>query len=373
MPKFFVIVLAIFLLLIGFYAYRTQLDFKDTSKRVTNFPKTENSQNAAFPSKDIPAVSVVATGLEIPWALAFLPDGSILVTERPGRLRVIDKDGKLNPKPVTTLSDVKQIGEGGLLGLVIHPDFEKNHYLYLYYTYSEKGSNTLNRVTRYKYEDNSLKEQSVILDKIPGSTFHDGGRIKFGPDKFLYITTGDAENPSQAQDKNSLAGKILRIKDDGIAEVYSYGHRNPQGITWDKDGKLWATEHGRSGALSGLDELNLIEPGKNYGWPTIQGDKKKDGMVTPVLNSGPDTTWAPAGVAFTNGSLYFGGLRGQTLYQFNIDTHTLTEHFKGQFGRIRDVILGPDNMLYITTSNRDGRGSPSSDDDKIIRINPTKL
>ncbi|MEK7617017.1 MAG: PQQ-dependent sugar dehydrogenase [Patescibacteria group bacterium] len=316
-------------------------------------------------------LTTIASGLEVPWALAFLPDQNILVTERAGRVRLI-KDGKLQEKSVANIS-VKQIGESGLHGIAIHPEFNTNHFVYLYYTYSAGNNNSLNRVSRFIFEDNILKDEQIIVDKIPGAVFHDGGRIKFGPasqgepDGHLYITTGDALNPSLAQNKNSLAGKILRFKGDQV-EVYSYGHRNPQGITWDNNGNLWETEHGQSAT----DEVNLIEAGKNYGWPTIRGEQKQQGMQEPKIQSGSDT-WAPAGIAYYNGSLYFAGLRGQALYQLNIATLELKEHFKKQLGRIRDVVLGPDNLLYITTSNKDGRGSPSPDDDKIIRINPEKL
>ncbi|MBI2622355.1 PQQ-dependent sugar dehydrogenase, partial [Candidatus Microgenomates bacterium] len=165
------------------------------------------------------------------------------------------------------------------------------------------------------------------------------------------------------QNPNSLAGKILRVNPIGEVEIFSLGHRNPQGITWDSEENLWEVEHGSSA----FDEINLISKGKNYGWPDIRGDEEKQNMEKPVLHSGNDT-WAPAGVAFHKGSLYFGGLRGQALYQYDIKNKQLKTHFKEQFGRIRDVIIGPDNMLYITTSNRDGRGSPSGDDDKIIRV-----
>ena len=200
----------------------------------------------------------------------------------------------------------------------------------------------------------------------------------------LYITTGDAGKSSLAQDKNSLAGKILRVRDDGSIpdenpfgnEVYSYGHRNPQGLTWDDDGNLWSTEHGRSGALSGLDELNLIRPGENYGWPTIQGDEKRFDMNTPIINSGPDVTWAPASALYWDGSIFFGGLRGETLYEAQLQNGIivgLKSHFKKEFGRIRTVALGPDGMFYITTSNRDGRGTVRDGDDKIIRLNPAQF
>lgn len=325
-------------------------------------------------------VLVVAENLNTPWGIAFLPDKSILLTERPGRIRLIDNRGRPQPQAVAVIDNVREIGEGGLLGITLHPDFSSNNYVYLYYTYSNSGGNTLNRVVRMTYQDKQLKDEKIIVDQIPGSSNHNGGRIKFGPDGYLYITTGDAENPSQAQDTNTLGGKILRVTDDGTVPldnpfnnlVYSYGHRNSQGIAWDDRGRLWSTEHGRSGVSSGFDELNLIEKGKNYGWPVIQGDETGNGMQTPILHSGSSTTWAPAGAAFFNNSLFFGGLRGQTLYEavINGDKITLKEHFKGEYGRIRDVVLGPDNLLYITTSNRDGRGDPVSSDDRIIRVNP---
>lgn len=250
------------------------------------------------------AVEVIAENLDTPWGVAFLPNGDMLVTERAGKVRLVS-GGKLEEEPVANLSRVKEIGEGGLLGIALHPDFVKNQKVFLYYTYSASGGNTLNRVVSMAY-DGKLKDEQIIVDRIPGASNHDGGRIKFGPDGFLYITTGDAENPSQAQDTNALGGKILRVTDDGKPAignpfnnlVYSWGHRNPQGLAWDLQGRLWATEHGRSGIQSGLDELNLIEPGKNYGWPLIQGSEEREGMITPVANSGPDKTWAPAGAAF---------------------------------------------------------------------------
>lgn len=322
-----------------------------------------------------PRLSILAANLEIPWTLVFLPDKSILFTERPGRVRIIDSKNNLNPDPAT-VDDVKHQGEGGLLGITIHPDFPSNHFVYLYYTYSNINDNTLNRVVRFEFENNKLQNQKIIADNIPGASNHNGGRIKFGPDGFLYITTGDAQEPSLAQDTNSLAGKILRVTDEGKPVtgnpfnnfVYSYGHRNPQGLAWDENGRLWATEHGQSA----LDELNLIEKGKNYGWPAIQGNQKQDGMEMPVLNSNSDT-WAPSGTAFLNGSIFFAGLRGQALFEYKIGSKTLIPHLKGELSRIREVVVGPDNLLYITTNNRDGRGTPDTTDDKIIRINPTKL
>ncbi len=335
-------------------------------------------------SADLPRVSVVASGLEVPWALAFLPDNSLLVTERPGRVRLITNDGKLLAKPLLSLPVVQKIqGEGGLHGIVPHPNFTENNYIYLYYTYENTGTGSLNRVSRFTFEKNTLVDETTIVDKIPGALFHDGGRIKFGPDDFLYITTGDAQEPSFAQDKNSLAGKILRVTDDGRPApdnpfktmIYSYGHRNPQGIAWDDTNKLWQTEHGRSNP-SGYDEVNLILAGKNYGWPEIEGDETKTDMETPKSQSGQSLAWAPGGATFINNSFFFTGLRGQTLYEAIIQKDNVVsfkEHFAGEYGRLRDVITGPDGMLYMTTSNRDGRGIPAGNDDKILRINPDKL
>ncbi len=328
--------------------------------------------------KNAPRLSTVADNLEVPWALVFLPDKSILFTERVGRVRFIDSNGNLDPNPIIVIDDVKQEGEGGLLGITIHPNFPQNHFVYLYYTYGANGDETLNRVVRYKFENNVLSGKNIIVDKIRGALFHDGGRIKFGPDGFLYITAGDSQNPSLAQNTKSLAGKILRVTDSGKpapgnpfkSEVFSYGHRNPQGLAWDENGRLWETEHG----ASALDEINIIEKGKNYGWPIIQGDQTKKGMETPVINSGSDT-WAPSGAAYLNGSIFFAGLRGQALYQavINGNSVTIKEFLKGEVGRIREVVVGPDNLLYITTNNRDGRGIPDTTDDKIIRVNPSKL
>lgn len=349
---------------------------KNTQRKTTSTLKTEKEPNIGTETPDI---SVVAQNLEIPWVLVFLPGGRILFTERPGRVRMIDEKGAVRSSPIAVVKNVKHIGEGGLLGIAVHPDFVHNRFVYLYYTYSSTGDDTLNRVSRYVFENDTLTDERVIVDTIPGASNHNGGRIKFGPDGFLYITTGDAQNPSRAQNTSSLAGKILRVTDEGQPApnnpfgtlIYSFGHRNPQGLAWDGRGQLWATEHGRSGIQSGLDELNLIEASKNYGWPTIQGNEKKGGMEFPRIHSGDDT-WAPAGAAFVGSSLFFGGLRGQALYEATVQTGniTLRTHLKQKFGRIRDVVLGPDGMLYISTSNRDGRGSPAADDDKIIKINP---
>lgn len=344
----------------------------------TSSPTTSSSINPESTIDETPRILV--TGLETPWAIAFLPSGDLLVTERAGRIRFVTAAGDIQPEPVVTISSVKQLSEGGLHGIAIHPKFNTNHFVYVYYTYGERGQNTQNRVERYTYENNQLINEEIIVDAIPGAQNHDGGRLKFGPDGYLYITTGDAQQPTQAQDINSLAGKILRVNDDGTPapgnpfnnRVYSYGHRNPQGITWDENGQLYETEHGPSGFETGNDEFNKIESGNNYGWPNIRGTQTRAGMVTPVAESGRGNTWAPAGLAFVNGSFYFAGLRGQALYKAS-PSGQIEELFKNEYGRLREVIVGPDNYLYISTSNRDGRGDPQSGDDKIIKIHPSVL
>lgn len=360
-----------------YYFYLPKTKEKNSKNILKNETVKENSK-----------VSIFSQGLEVPWSLIFLPNGDMLVTERIGRVRLISKDGILKNKPVAVISEVKQIGEGGLLGIVLDPEFPTNNFIYLYFTYAGDGNDTLNRVVRYEWKsgptssETSLGASKVIVDEIPGANNHNGGRIKFGPDDYLYISTGDAQEPSLSQDKNSLAGKILRVTRDGRVvdgnpfgnAVYSYGHRNPQGLAWDDKGNLWETEHGPSGIFPNCcqDELNKIEIGKNYGWPDIVGDEKNQRVISPVIHSGKDV-WAPGNVEFLDGSLYFTGLRGEALYRYNIQNKKLETFFKGEFGRLRDVVLGPDKMLYVTTSNRDGRGNPNKGDDKILKINPTKL
>jgi len=351
------------------------IHFFDGKLEKKNFDIVKPSVTNLVPEKNSP-IQEILTNLEVPWQILFLPNGNILITERPGKLVLFDS----NRSTRIDVAGVKSIGEGGLLGAILHPNFSNNEFIYLYYTMQE-GTDLTNRIYRYKFDGTSLREETLILQGILGSSNHDGGRIAFGPDGFLYITTGDAQNTALSQDIASLNGKVLRVTDTGsvpednpfVNAVYSYGHRNPQGLAWDEEEHLWLTEHGPSGADSGWDELNLIEKGKNYGWPLIKGDMIREDMVAPIINSGSNDTWAPSGAVYYEGKIFFAGLRGEALYEFNIATKNLTPHFKNEFGRIRDVALGPDKALYIVTNNLDGRGSPGPSDDRLIRIELTSL
>jgi aldose sugar dehydrogenase len=320
-------------------------------------------------------IEVLYQNLRVPWDIAFIDNEEILITQRNGIL--VRANADLN---YINIDEVISVGESGLHGIALHPEFESNRYLYLYMSVREED--LINRVVRYRYENGTLNDRQIIIDNIPAASIHNGGMIRFGPDNYLYITTGDAGVGENAQSLESLAGKILRINDDGSipennpfdnSPVYSYGHRNSQGLAWDNENNLWSTEHGRSGNLSGYDEINRIEAGGNYGWPVIQGSETREGMISPVLHSGPTTTWAPGAVVFYEGNLFFSGLRGQSLYQYNVSENTLIRHFNQEYGRIRSVVLGPDNNIYMSTSNLDGRGSPMSGDDRIIKVNPQIL
>jgi glucose/arabinose dehydrogenase len=333
----------------------------------------------------------VLRGLDTPWSIAFAPDGRWFITERPGRIRVVE-NGQLLPDPWMTF-DVweRERSEAGLLGIALDPQFAQNHFVYLAYTYQASGR-LQNRLVRLREDPGTKRgvEDRVLFDGVLGGENHDGGRVKFGPDGKLYWTMGESFVANLAQDQASPSGKILRLNPDGSvpsdnpipsSPVYSMGHRNPQGLAWQPGtGRLYATEHGPSGQQGCChDEVNYIEPGKNYGWPAIRGDQTRDGLERPVLHSGSSTTWAPGGAAFVSqgpwaGSLLFVGLRGQALYRVEIDQQDprraqLAEtRLSGQYGRLRDVVEGPDGALYLLTSNRDGRGAPSAEDDRVLKL-----
>jgi len=333
-------------------------------------------------SEAVPFTSEIAVQLlDVPWAMAVSPDGRLFVSERPGSIRVIVQ-GRLMPEPVISFPPpFVSTGEGGLLGLAVDPGFASNRYLYVYHTYMERGT-VLNRVLRLREQNNRAVVDRVLLDRIPGGRIHNGGRLKIGPDGKLYITTGDAGVPESAQNLSSLAGKILRLNLDGSipadnpfpgSPVYSWGHRNPQGLAWHPDtGDLYSFEHG----ATARDEINRIRPGANYGWPVIQGSQQASGMTPPLLFSG-ETTWAPAGMSFVSqgpwrGRLLVAALRGEELLLVNVQTRTGEGIYQSQFGRLRDVVEAEDGSLYLLTSNRDGRGDPRPGDDKIIRLRPSR-
>jgi len=330
------------------------------------------------------SVETVVNGLEVPWSLTFAPDGRLFVPERPGRVRIIDT-ARGTSEVALVLDDVFAEGEAGLLGLAVDPAFTSNRLVYLYYTARTSGG-AVNRVVRYRESGGRLTEPAVLLDNIPANTIHDGGRLRFGPDGLLYITTGDAANAELAQDLGSYAGKILRLNTDGTtprgnpfsSPIYSYGHRNSQGLDWNPaNGELWASEHG----ATGNDETNVLDGSVNYGWPRIQGAETLPGMREPITFYNPAI--APSGASFYRGQrfpqftndFFVATLRGTLLLRLRIDPaarRVIAQErlLEGQFGRLRDVVTGPDGYLYFCTNNRDGRGNPTADDDRIARLVP---
>ncbi len=335
-------------------------------------------------------VETVAENLQVPWSLAFV-DGDLYFTERKGQLNVLRK-GARQHELVGTIAGVHSAGEGGLMGLTIHPQFSSNAFIYLSHTYLDDHERTRNKVVRYTLAERSLTNPRVIIDGLPGAGVHNGCRIKFGPDKKLYITTGDAAQRVIAQDSTILGGKVLRLNDDGSipadnpfpgSPIFSLGHRNPQGIDWQPNSKLTFTaEHGPSGfdGPGGGDEVNITESGKNYGWPVVHHQQKAPGMESPLLEFTPAV--APGGMAFGsnnvlpsfNGNLFVATLRGEHLLRIvfkedNLREVSHTERLlEDVYGRLRDVVQGPDGYIYFCTSNRDGRGSPAAADDRILRI-----
>jgi len=337
--------------------------------------------------------------LEIPWSLIFLPDGRALVSERPGRIRLI-KDGKLQGIPYGEI-DVAHIGEGGLMGLALHPDFPAKPYLYAMHTY-RKGKKLANKVIRLKDLGNKGVFDRTVIEDIPGGRLHNGGRIAFGPDGMLYITTGETFQAELAQNLNSLGGKILRITPEGDvpgdnpfqgSPIYSYGHRNPQGLSWHPESKdLFSSEHGPSGEFGrfGHDEINLIIKGGNYGWPDVIGAAGLEKYRDPLVLW--EKTTPPSGITFYRGNLlshlkgelFVATLRSQALLRImvqrrdgkyrvmRIERWFSQDKGSGKFGRIRDVVEGPDGALYFLTNNTDGRGKPRPGDDRIHRITPKR-
>lgn len=345
-----------------------------------------------LPGGEHVAVEVWAKDLEIPWSLVFLNDGRALVSERPGRIRLI-REGRVQELPYADMA-VAHTGEGGLMGLAVHPQFPGQPFIYAMHTYRKDGG-LYNRVVRLKDEGGRASFDRVIIDHIPGGRFHNGGRIAFGPDGMLHITTGETFDSDLAQDLSSLGGKILRVTPEGKipsdnpfpdSPVYSYGHRNPQGLAWHPGTKrLYASEHGPSGEFArfGHDEINLIVRGGNYGWPKVIGTGGKKPYTDPIVVWNKATP--PSGMTFCSGTrlthlkndLFVATLRSTALIRIRLDSSggkavRIERWFAGDsgYGRLRDVVEGPDGALYILTNNRDGRGTPTPGDDRIYRIVP---
>ncbi|MDX6382909.1 MAG: aldose sugar dehydrogenase [Blastocatellia bacterium] len=338
-------------------------------------------------------VETVIPNLQVVWSIVWAPDGRMIFTERPGRVRVYE-NGKLRPEPLFTVPDVESKGESGLMSVALHPNFASNHWLYLSYAYNSGGQFV--RVVRYREAPSGFTDRKVIIENIPAAQFHAGCRLRFGPDGKLYITTGDATDRELAQKLDSIAGKILRLNDDGSVlsdnpfvgqqnarpEIWAYGSRNSQGIDWQPGTNLlWETEHGPSGfdGPGGGDEVNIIERGKNYGWPVIHHRDTHAGMESPVLEYTP--ACAPASGMFYRGSVFagfkgnffFSCLRGERIIRVVTNGRTVVSQenlLEGKYGRIRDIAEGPDGLIYFSTSNRDGRGQPAADDDRILRMAP---
>jgi glucose/arabinose dehydrogenase len=333
-------------------------------------PSAHSSAPSGSSDDDNVGVQVLVKNLEVPWGLAFLPDGSALVTERT-TLRILQISPGGRSTPVQTISEAYSVGEGGLLGIAVSPKYATDKTVYIYYS-----TRTDNRIASLVLG----QQPKPILTGIPVASNHDGGRIAFGPDGYLYAGTGDAKVTARAQDLKSLGGKILRMTTAGKPApgnpfpnslVWSYGHRNVQGLAWDSQKRLWATEFGQNK----FDEVNLITKGGNYGWPTVEGTGTDKRFLNPQL------TWAtkdssPSGDVVVGNTLIVAALKGERLWVMALDPKTGKVSgepralLQGRYGRLRTVVAAPDGSVWVTTSNRDGRGDPTVDDDRILRIIP---
>jgi glucose/arabinose dehydrogenase len=324
---------------------------------------TTAAPSATAGTPDLAAPQTVATGIDVPWGLAFLPDGSALVAERDsGRVLKIATGGR--PVEAYRVPGVSASGEGGLLGLAVPADHASTGWVYAYLTAAED-----NRIVRFKLTGGAPE---VIFDGISKAGIHNGGRIAFGPDGMLYAGTGDAGDTSASQDPDDTNGKILRLTPDGKpapgnpkagSPVYSLGHRNVQGLAWDGGGRMFGIEFGQNR----LDEVNVIRPGGNYGWPEVEGTGDDDRYVDPVV------TWrtsdaSPSGAAVVGDTLYVAALRGERLWAVPIDGGDPKAELTGRYGRLRTVAAAPDGALWVTTSNTDGRGDLRDGDDRILRF-----
>lgn len=312
----------------------------------------------------------VATGLSVPWAIAFLPGGDALVTERDtARLLRVTPGGRVST--VGNVPGVSPAGEGGLLGVAVSPSFARDHLVFLYYSAASE-----NRIAAFRYTGAGITGLRTLVGGIPRGTIHNGGRLAFGPDRMLYASTGETGRGDLAQNRSSLGGKILRMTIDGKPApgnpfgtlVWSYGHRNVQGLAWDGQGRMFATEFGQDR----FDEINRIQKGRNYGWPVVEGFGGDRRRYTPPLLTWTTDEASPSGLTYAGGSLWAGALRGTRLWQVPVSAGGSLgrpqAHFKGRYGRLRAVVTAPDGSIWVSTSNRDGRGAPQQGDDRLLRI-----
>lgn len=309
--------------------------------------------------------TTIAENLAAPWSIAF-HEGTALISERDSA-RIVEVSEEGDVREVAVIDGVAPGGEGGLLGIAVH-----DRYLYVYSTAADE-----NRVQRFSLNGSpgslDLGAPETILDGLAAASNHNGGRIAFGPDGMLYVTVGDAGDRESAQDPASLSGKILRITSQGAvpddnpiegSPVYSLGHRNPQGLAWDEDGTLYASEFGQDT----WDELNVIEPGGNYGWPVVEGVADRAEFIDPVQQWAPDAA-SPSGIAIAEEAAFIANLRGERLREVPLgDLSSFAEHFTGAYGRLRDAVVAPDGALWVLTNNTDGRGDPGDGDDRVMRV-----
>jgi len=315
-------------------------------------------------------IGTIARDLQVPWGIAFLPDGSALVTERDsGRVLQVTKQ---SARQVGRVAETRAEGEAGLLGVAVSPSYARDKRVFLYTT-----AESDNRVLRTTFDNGRLGKMQPILTGIPKAFNHDGGRMVFGPDRTLYVSTGEAGQPDLAQDRGSLGGKILRITQDGdpapgnpdrSSPIWTWGHRNVQGLAFDDNGNLWASEFGQDT----FDELNLIKKGRNFGWPSVEGVGGEPGLQDPQVTWSTDEA-SPSGLAFVGGRLWLGALRGERLWRVDVNGRKAGKEkgfFVGNYGRVRTVVTAPDGNLWVTTSNQDGRGDPAPQDDRILLVRP---
>ena len=332
---------------------------------------TETGHTPTMSSRpgQVQVADTIASGLAVPWGIAFLPDGKALVTQRDAGTISLVSPGSV--RQVGKIPETSPTSEGGLLGIAVSPDFSRDHRVFVYVTTSVD-----NRVLSMRFDGSSITVVRPILTGIPRGDIHDGGRLAFGPDGFLYVATGETGNGALAQDRSSLGGKILRITTAGQpapgnpfpgSPVWTLGHRNVEGLAFDDRGRLWASEFG----YDTWDELNLIQKGRNYGWPAAEGDANLSGFTDPYVQWRPDDA-SPSGLAFADGRLWVAALHGERLWEVPVRSDggvgTPVAHFVGTYGRLRAIAVAPDGSLWVGTSNRDGRGDPAPRDDRILRV-----